>query len=64
MTPGLNSINILCAAFAHEEPIGAKKTVKLSVFLRFWDLSAQKAVRKHVGEIEPESGNNPIKEVG
>jgi hypothetical protein len=35
-TPGVNCINILCAAFARA------KTVKLSVFLSFRDLRAQK----------------------
>jgi len=40
LTPGLNFINILCTAFTHVEPKTVKKTVKLSVFLRFWDLRA------------------------
>jgi len=41
-TPGVNCINILCAAFARAEPKSVKKTVKLSVFLSFRDLRAQK----------------------
>ena len=36
----LNLINILRAAFTHADPTSAKTTVKLSSFLRFWDLRA------------------------
>ena len=32
--------NILRAAFTHADPKSAKKSVKLSSFLRFWDLWA------------------------
>jgi len=39
-TPGVNFINILRAALAHVEPKGVKKILKLTVFLRFWDLWA------------------------
>jgi len=42
LTPGVNFINGLLAAFAHTEPKSVKKTVKLSVFLRFRDLRTQK----------------------
>ncbi len=41
-SPEVNFINVLRAAFALTDPKSAKKTVKLSVFLRFWDLQAQK----------------------
>jgi len=33
LTPGFNSINVLCAAFMRSDPKSPKKTVKLSVFL-------------------------------
>jgi len=39
---GLNFINILRTAFMRLEPKSIRKTVKLSVFLHFWDLRAQK----------------------
>ncbi len=42
LTSGLNFINVLCTAFTWVEPKRVKKTVKLSVFLRFWDLHVQK----------------------
>ena len=42
LTPGLNFINVLRTAFSHVEPKSVKKTVKLSVFLRFRNLRAQK----------------------
>ena len=35
---GVNFNSILRAAFTHADPKSAKKTVKLSSFLRFWDL--------------------------
>ena len=35
---GVNFTNILRAAFTHADPKSAKKTVKLSSFLCFWDL--------------------------
>jgi len=38
---GVNFINIVLAAIKRADPKGKKKTVKLSVFLRFWDLYAQ-----------------------
>ncbi len=37
---GVNFINVLHTAFMRVEPKSVKKTVKLSVFLRFWDLRA------------------------
>jgi len=40
-TPGVNFINVLRTDFARAEPKSIKKTVKLSTFLRFWNLSAQ-----------------------
>jgi len=40
LTPGVNFINILLAAFTCADPKRAKKTVKLSIFLCFWDLQA------------------------
>jgi hypothetical protein len=39
---GVNFINVFRAAFVCEEPKSVKKTAKLSVFLRFWDLHVQK----------------------
>ena len=41
-TPGVNFINVLHAAFACVDLKSVKKTVELSVFLRFDDLRAQK----------------------
>jgi len=41
MEPGVNFINVLLEAFARTEPKSIKKTVKSSIFLRFWDLRAQ-----------------------
>ena len=40
MIKKLGSISPTClrAAFTHADPKSAKKTVKLSNFLRFWDL--------------------------
>jgi len=40
LTSGLNFINVLRTTFTRVEPKSVKKTVKLSVFLRFWDLPA------------------------
>jgi len=42
LIPDANFINILGAAFTHQDPISVKKTDKLTVFLRFWNLCAQK----------------------
>jgi len=42
MKPGLNFINGLRTAFMQVESKSVKKTVKLSVFLRFRNLHAQK----------------------
>ena len=39
-TSWVNFTNVLCAAFTLEDPKSAKKTVKLSSLLRFWDLRA------------------------
>ena len=38
--PSVNFINVLRAAFTQADPESAKKTVKSSSFLRFWDLRA------------------------
>jgi len=46
-TPGVNFINFLRTAFAHADHESVKKTVKLSVFLRFLDLRAQKLLVEH-----------------
>ena len=40
LIPGVNFINILRAAFMGADPKSAKKTVKSSSFLHFWDLRA------------------------
>jgi len=45
--PGVNFINIPQVAFKCTDPESAKKTDNLTVFLRFWDLSAQKLLVKH-----------------
>ncbi len=37
-SPGFNFINNLQAAFMCADPESAKNPLKLSVFLRFWDL--------------------------
>ncbi len=42
ITPGVNFIHILFAAFANAEPKSVKETVNLSIFLHFWDLHVQK----------------------
>ena len=47
------SSTCLRAAFAHADPKSAKKIVKSSSFLCFWDLCGVKAARKHVDEIDP-----------
>jgi hypothetical protein len=39
---GVNLIKNLRKAFEHAEPKSVKKTVMLSIFLRFWDLRTQK----------------------
>jgi len=39
---GVDFSNLLRVAFARAEPKSVKKTVKLSEFLRFWDLRVQK----------------------
>ena len=39
-THGVNFTNILQASFVHADPKSAKKEVKLSSFLHFWDLFA------------------------
>jgi len=44
LTSLVNFINILLADFTCADPESAKETVKLSVFLRFWDLRAQKVL--------------------
>ena len=40
MKPGVNFTNVLRAAFICTDPNSAKKTVKSSSFLHFWDLRA------------------------
>jgi len=40
--PGVNFIDVLRAAFTCADPKSAKNTDNLTVFLRFWDLRAQK----------------------
>jgi len=42
LTPGVNFINVLCAAFASVAQKSVKNTFKSSVFLHFQDLQAQK----------------------
>jgi len=55
LTLGLNFINILQAAFMHADSKSAEKAVKLSVFFTLLGSIHMKALRKHVGEIEPRS---------
>ncbi len=43
---GVNFINIICAAFALEDPKSAKKTFKLSVFFALLGSSCTKAARE------------------
>jgi len=38
ITPGVNIINVLQAAFALKDPKSSNMTDNLNVFLRFWDL--------------------------
>ncbi len=38
LTAGINFINVLCTAFAHEDPKSVKDSDDFIVFLRFWDL--------------------------
>ncbi len=38
LTPGVNFVNILNAAFTQADPNSAKKTDGLTVFLRLWDM--------------------------
>ena len=51
-TSTFNFTTILRAAFTHPDPKSAKKTVKSSSFLCFWDLRALKAASKQVDEID------------
>jgi len=46
LTPGVNFIHVLRAAFMHEDPKSAKKTVKLSFFLVLLGSPLTKAARK------------------
>ena len=52
----LGSISPTClsAAFTHTDPKRAKKTVKSSSFLRFWDLHAQKLRINTLMKLTPE----------
>jgi len=45
LTPGVNFINTIQAAFMSANPKSVKKTVKLSIYLCFWDLCSQKTDR-------------------
>jgi hypothetical protein len=56
--PGVNFINILQAALRLPDPKSTKRTVKLLVFLCFWDLRVQKRLVKcwwnwHLGSKSP-----------
>ncbi len=47
------SSTFLRAAFTHLEPKSAKMTLKSSVDLQLLESACLKALRKHVGEIDP-----------
>ncbi len=53
-TAGVNFINILRAAFAHAEPKSVKETVKLLVFLGYWDLRVQKLCINMLVKLTPD----------
>jgi len=50
---GVNFINVLRKAFARMESKSVKKTVKLSIFLRFWDLRVQKLYENMLVKLTP-----------
>jgi len=50
---GVNFINILQAAFTHQDPKSAKNTVKFPVFFCAFGIWAHKSCLKNVDEIDP-----------
>ncbi len=61
LLPRVNFINILQAAFTHEDSKNAKKTVKLSVFFTLLGSARTKAARRMLMKLTPgwvkENGN-------
>ncbi len=53
MTPGVNFINILYAAFAHSDPKRVKRYWGLDWVLMLWGATGVKAAHKYVDEIDP-----------
>jgi len=54
LTPGINYINILPAAFMHENPEIANKTVKLSIFFALLGSVRAKAAHGMLMKLTPE----------
>jgi len=47
LTPGVDFINVLWAAFMHADPKSAKKTDNLTLFLLFQELCVKKLLKEH-----------------
>jgi len=53
LTPGVNFINILWAAFVGADPQSAKKAVKLSVFFPLSGSASAKPARRMLMKLNP-----------
>ena len=53
LTPGVDSVNILCAAFTQADPKSAKKTDSLTVFFVLMGSVCVKALRKMLVKSTP-----------
>jgi len=55
LSPGVNFISVLWAAFVHSDLWSAKKTDNLAAFLHFWDLSGEriKAYQRRLMKLTP-----------
>jgi len=60
MTPGVNFINVLRAAFAPVDPKSVKRHWQLDWILMLLGATGVKAVRKYVGETEPSSRQTSV----
>ncbi len=56
LSPGVNFINVLQAAFAHADPKSVKETIKLSVFFALLGSASVKATRRTLIKLTPGRG--------
>jgi len=62
LSPGVNFINVLQAAFACADPKSVKKTVKLSIFFALLGSAREKAIRRTLTKLTPGRGVRTEKE--